>query len=582
MQAAAVAGAADPQRELNETEKEFHEAHAPVHYSNENYEPSFAEIRFWADKQREREDADKTVIHSAGLSSLLHTFKGDTKGEKEGSGHVSEVGSSEYHDEDQTAGLSERETALVNARRVLRQAGWASVFYLITCDILGPFNAPYSIASIGMAPGIILYLLFGVFAFLGGWLLWKVFLGTDSLRYPIKLYGDLAQRIFGTWARHLCSFLQIIQLTLNVGLICLSNGQSLAQIINGAPGGHTLCFSVCVVVWALCGMITGQIRTLKGIGSLANASVWLNLLIIFLSMGFVAHSAPNYAAAKAAGIDYSGPPQVTALVPLPIFAQVNGVFNMIFAYGGAMIFPEIIAEMRRPRDFIKGMALAQLLIVVAYLLYGIFVYAFQGQYTLALAYQGISKYSWQTICNVFALITGIIAATLYGNIGLKVVYINVIENTLRGPPLMSRRGHLIWAPLVVVYWGIAFVVGSAIPSVGTLSGLVAAACIFQFSYTFPPALMLGYMMHEDAMVLDEPFTTPGVAPRRRDTWTSMSRWSRGTLGGGAKRVVYKSLLFLWFLAALATAGLGLWATGTDLREALKAGAATSFGCAAPV
>lgn len=159
------------------------------------------------------------MIHSAGLSSLLHTFKGDTKGEKEGSGHVSEVGSSEYHDEDQTAGLSERETALVNARRVLRQAGWASVFYLITCDILGPFNAPYSIASIGMAPGIILYLLFGVFAFLGGWLLWKVFLGTDSLRYPIKLYGDLAQRIFGTWARHLCSFLQIIQLTLNVGLI---------------------------------------------------------------------------------------------------------------------------------------------------------------------------------------------------------------------------------------------------------------------------------------------------------------------------------------------------------------------------
>lgn len=45
-------------------------------------------------------------------------------------------------------------------------------------------------------------------------------------------------------------------------------------------------------------------------------------------MGFVAHSAPNYAAAKAAGIDYSGPPQVTALVPLPIFAQVNGVFNV--------------------------------------------------------------------------------------------------------------------------------------------------------------------------------------------------------------------------------------------------------------
>lgn len=167
---------------------------------------------------------------------------------------------------------------------------------------------------------------------------------------------------------------------------------------------------------------------------------------------------------------------------------------------------------------------------------------------------------------------------------------------------MSRRGHLIWAPLVVVYWGIAFVVGSAIPSVGTLSGLVAAACIFQFSYTFPPALMLGYMMHEDAMVLDEPFTTPGVAPRRRDTWTSMvscdrvrlessslgltlafspspdgravllevvqSAWYTSEFGFRNLTVaphtdmpfVHRSLLFLWFLAALATAGLGLWAS----------------------
>lgn len=36
-----------------------------------------------------------------------------------------------------------------------------------------------------------------------------------------------------------------------------------------------------------------------------------------------------------------------------------------------MIFPELMAEMRRPRDFIKGMALAQLLIFVVYLVYGV-------------------------------------------------------------------------------------------------------------------------------------------------------------------------------------------------------------------
>ncbi|GAA5856718.1 hypothetical protein JCM5353_003812 [Sporobolomyces roseus] len=579
MNVAGIAGAGDPQRELNESDREFHDEKRSPRYET-HYAPSFAEYLHWAKLSREREDLDKGKIDGGhAVSSLIHTFKGD-KGSKEGD--VGTVTEAQVEEDDQLVGLSERDLALVNARRVLRQAGWASAFYLITTDILGPFNAGYAVASVGLLPGITLYILFGIFAFLGGFLLWRLFLHLDSVRYPIRMYGDIGQRVYGTWCRHLFSLLQSIQLVLNVGLICLSNGQGLAQIINGAPGGRTLCFSVCVVIWALVGMVSGQIRTLKGIGNLANLSIWVNLLIIFLSMGFMAHSPPNYAAAKNSGIDYSGAARVVAIVSQPVFAQVNGVFNMIFAYGGAMIFPEIMSELRRPRDFIKGMAIAQMLITSVYLMYGVYTYCFQGQYTLALSYQGVSKYAWQTVGNVLALLTGIIAATLYGNIGLKVLYINVVEGIFKGPPLMSRRGHIVWIPLVVVYWGLAFVIGSAIPSVGALSGLVAAVAIFQFSYTFPPMLLLGYMMRIDAMSLDEPFATPGVKPRQHDSWKSFSRWRRGAFDGGSKRVIYKSLLFLWFIAALATAGLGMWATGTDLREAISAGSASSFGCASPV
>jgi hypothetical protein len=106
-------------------------------------------------------------------------------------------------------------------------------------------------------------------------------------------------------------------------------------------------------------------------------------------------------------------------------------------------FPELLAEMRRPWDFWKGMVCAQTLIFTAYLLYGtslemlfytspelradtscagLFVYSYQGQYTLPLAYQGVSKYAWQTVGNVLALFTNIIGAGLYGNIGIKVAY----------------------------------------------------------------------------------------------------------------------------------------------------------------
>lgn len=104
------------------------------------------------------------------------------------------------------------------------------------------------------------------------------------------------------------------------------------------------------------------------------------------------------------------------LKPPLLLPQLPGVLGDnadLFSSSYRMIFAEIQAEMKRPRDFIKGMALAQLVIIVCYLVYvlsalfrrplgtysrslhryGCVIYGLQGQYTLPLAYQGVSKYS---------------------------------------------------------------------------------------------------------------------------------------------------------------------------------------------
>lgn len=39
------------------------------------------------------------------------------------------------------------------ASRALRLAGWMSIFYLITTDILGPFSAPFAISQVGWVTG---------------------------------------------------------------------------------------------------------------------------------------------------------------------------------------------------------------------------------------------------------------------------------------------------------------------------------------------------------------------------------------------------------------------------------------------
>jgi hypothetical protein len=100
----------------------------------------------------------------------------------------------------------------------------------------------------------------------------------------------------------------------------------------------------------------------------------------------------------------------------------------------------------------------------------------------------VSKYSWQTVGNVFATVSGAIAAGLYGNIGAKVLYIDIVERRLRGPSLLTKRGRVIWSFMVIAYWALAFIVGSAIPQVQTISGLIAAICIMRESSPPPDSI----------------------------------------------------------------------------------------------
>ena len=125
--------------------------------------------------------------------------------------------------------------------------------------------------------------------------------------------------------------------------------------------------------------------------------------------------------------------------------------------------------------------------------------------------------------------------------------------------------------MVVVYWSLAFVVGSAVPQVQTISGLVAAIAIMQFTYTFPPLLLAGYYLRLDAAVDDI-----------GDSWLTLSRWKRG-LFGGHTRWYYKVFNLFLFWASLAMACLGMYGSGTAVKQTfLAGGAATSFGCGSPV
>lgn len=271
----------------------------------------------------------------------------------------------------------------------------------------------------------------------------------------------------------------------------------------------------------------------------------------------------------------------SAFVSQALTAKINGFQNMVFAYGGAQLFIHYKAEAARPWDFWKAMSAAQLFIGSVYMTFGLVVYSQQGQFTESLAYYGVSGFAENTVGNVIAIITGAIAALLYANIGTKVLYSTIIERWCNGPALMTSKGWLYWMILSFIFWPISFVVGAAIPQIQTLSGLVAACCLVQFSYSFPFLMKVVFDVKVQAMHADPGHTLGQAQYHQVDTWASPSRWKRGFFGGTMQHKILVWGHLTLFLAALSMSGLGMYGSGESIKGAFEEGAATSFGCAAP-
>jgi hypothetical protein len=58
-----------------------------------------------------------------------------------------------------------------------------------------------------------------------------------------------------------------------------------------------------------------------------------------------------------------------------------------------------------------------------------------------------SAYRFQTLGNAVSFISALIAALLYGNIGIKIFYSAVLRDVFRLPALDKRVGKLLWVGL---------------------------------------------------------------------------------------------------------------------------------------
>lgn len=178
---------------------------------------------------------------------------------------------------------------------------------------------------------------------------------------------------------------------------------------------------------------------------------------------------------------------------------------------------------------------------------------------------------------MLAVLTGIIAATLYGNIGIKVIYNSILSEIFKAPPLTTTRGKILWAIIVPIYWIIAFIIAASIPDFFGLTSVTAAICLVQFTYTFPAFIGLGLLVQKGAMEGEEAFDPVTGVVRRRDA--GVKRWIRGFCG---RFWWLNSILLVYTLGSLALSGLGAYASIEGMIDAFKNPQINAFTCHSPL
>ena len=144
---------------------------------------------------------------------------------------------------------------------------------------------------------------------------------------------------------------------------------------------------------------------------------------------------------------------------------------------------------------------------------------------------------------MITLIAALIAAGLYGNIGIKVLYNNILMELFSAPPLITRSGKILYAAIVPLWWITAFIIAAAIPDYFGFVSVIAASTLLNLTYAVPPFIALGFDIQKNTMRSGEGFD-PQTGQVIRNESLVMNRWMRGFTSGGTFQVAHNIWLVM--------------------------------------
>lgn len=343
---------------------------------------------------------------------------------------------------------------------------------------LGILSLPSVVATLGLAPGIVLILVMSFLSTYSG-----LMLGEFQKEYPfVENFGDAVEVV----GRSLGS-IGLFGYNITVARIfqeVFGWAQALFQVF--VMGAHLLTWTICLnaltghaactIVWAVVGLAVFWVlnlpRTLRHTSWMSMASCISITVATLMTVGDVATNRPL------------GSVSIAVSREIGFTSAFLAVTNIAVSFSSHSCFFGVIGEFQKPQDWPKALALLQIVDTGLYLIAAIVIYYYIGPEVPSPALSAAGSDTMRRAIWGIAIPTIVIAGVIYGHVAGKYIFGRIFKNTKH---LVRRTtvSMIGWAAVTLGTWSIAMVIAESIPVFNSLLGILSALFVSWFSYGLP-------------------------------------------------------------------------------------------------
>ncbi|RDW94987.1 hypothetical protein BP5796_00750 [Coleophoma crateriformis] len=361
----------------------------------------------------------------------------------------------------------------------LRTMSWQKAAWLLAGDqvCLAIMAQSWSLSVLGWVPGIITMVVAGILFWITSITMHKFIMKHPSIRdicdFGYYAFGE--SRI----AYEFSGFMLLANNILLIGFHVLTG----AKVLN-TLSDHSLCTVVFSIIVMLMGIVMSVPRTLKHVSfmSMFSAACMGIAILLFLVFSGI-EKAPLYG--------YNGDYPTDGLVktyafPLPgttFIANMNAVLNITFLWVPQILFPTFIAEMERPQDFPKALAVLAAISCFLFIVPPAIGFRYLGQYATAPAFGSLGVVAYKKASFAFVIVPTLVIGVIYANVSAKFVYFRIMGKS-RHAHSNTVIGWSMWIAVMVGIWALAFIFSEVVPSMGDFLSLLSAAFDSFFGFIY--------------------------------------------------------------------------------------------------